>query len=100
MEEQLRLPPLEIVAKACLNLNISESTSRDLFESYDRFLAILDDSQKRSELARAYSHEDLRNSKAWKEVRDVSQPFHEALISLFLRDDERLKNLTLQYGLF
>lgn len=100
IETELSLPPLEIVAKACLILKIADTTARALFDSYNRFLAILDDPGKRAELADAHTHEDLRNSKAWDEVREVSRPFHAALISLFLRDDEHLKNLTLEYGVF
>jgi len=100
MESQLALPPLEIVAKACLILGTNDATSRTLFDSYNRFLAILDDPDKRAELARAHTHEDLRKSPAWDEVREVSRPFHAGLISLFLKEDERLKNLTLEYGVF
>jgi hypothetical protein len=100
LESQLSHSPLEIVAKACLTLRISEATSRALFYSYDRFLGILDDPEKRAELARAHTHEGLRRSNAWDEVREVSRPFHEALIALFLKDDEDLKNLTLEYGVF
>src|ERR1019366_8116577 len=97
LETQLANAPLDVVAKACLNLRISEATSRALFDSYDRFLGILDHPEKRAELARAQTHEDLRSSKAWDEVREVSRPFHEALIALFLKDDEDLKSLTLEY---
>jgi predicted nucleotidyltransferase len=100
MEDQLSCPPLEIVAKACLTLRISDATSRLLFNSYDRFLSILDDQEKRAELARAHTHEDLRGSKAWDQVRAVSRPFHAALIALFLKEDEDLKNLTFEYGVF
>jgi hypothetical protein len=76
------------------------ATARSIFDNYDRFLAILDDKKKRDELERAKSHEDLRNSEAWKEVRDVSRPFHEGLVALFLNDDEDLKTLTMKYGVF
>lgn len=100
MDDQLSRPPLEIVAKTCLNLHITDATARTLFDSYDRFLAILDDLDKRAELARPHTHEDLRHSKAWDEVREVSRPFHASLIALFLKDDEDLKNLTLEYGVF
>jgi predicted nucleotidyltransferase len=100
LENQLSHSPLEIVAKACLNLRISDTTARGLFDSYDRFLGILDDQEKRAELAQAHTHEDLRHSKAWDEVRAVSRPFHEALIALFLKDDEDLKKLTFEYGVF
>jgi hypothetical protein len=46
------------------------------------------------------SHDDLRNSKAWNEVREVSRPFHEALIALFFQGNEQLSELTLEYGIF
>ena len=70
------------------------------FGSYDRFLGILDDPQMRAELARAHTHEDLRHSTAWDEVRAASRPFHDALIGSFLKDDDELKKLTVEYGVF
>ncbi|MES1258866.1 MAG: nucleotidyltransferase domain-containing protein, partial [Acidobacteriota bacterium] len=100
MEDQLSRPPLEIVAKACLTLCISDDTSKSIFDSYNQFLEILDDPDKRGELERAHTHEDLRRSSAWNEVREVSHPFHAALIALFLKDNEDLKELTLEYGVF
>lgn len=100
LDDQFALSPLEIVAKACLDLHIRAETSLTLFNSYDRFLAVLNDEQKRDELARAHSHEDLRTSSAWKEVREVTQPFHQALVTLFLTDDVRLNKLTMEYGIF
>ena len=100
LENQLTHSPLEIVAKACLSLSIPDTTALMLFNSYDRFLGILDDQEKRTELALAHTHEDLRCSKAWDEIRDVSRPFHHALIALFLKDNDELKKLTFEYGLF
>ena len=100
LSDELARPPLETIAKACLELNVREATSRAIFHSYDQFLAILDDPQKRGELEQARTHDDLRMSAAWKEVRDVSQPFHEGLVNLFLRDDDRLKQLAMTYGVF
>ena len=100
MESQLSVTPLDLVAKACLELNIKPETARSIFDNYDRFLAILDDSQKRSELEKARTDEDLRTSKAWGDVREVSHPFHDGLVALFLRDDDNLKELTMQYGVF
>ncbi len=82
LENQFELSPLETVAHACLTLEIKGETTRKIFDSYDRFLAVLDDSDKREQLERARSHDDLRASKAWTEVREVSKPFHEGLVSL------------------
>jgi predicted nucleotidyltransferase len=100
IEQLFALTPLEIVAKACLDLNVKATTAHAIFDSYDQFLAILDDSDKRDELAKARTHEDLRNSTVWNEVRTVSKPFHEGLIALFLKDDEGLRGLTTTYGVF
>jgi hypothetical protein len=100
LEEQLAVTPLELIAKLCVHLNIDKGVVRNIFESYDGFLRILDDPAKRGELATARSHEDLRASKAWAEVRAVSMPFHDGLVALFLREDTPLRDLTMRYGLF
>lgn len=76
------------------------ATARSIFDNYNHFLAILDDADKRTELECANSDEDLRNSKAWEEVRSVSRPFHDGLVALFLSDDEPLRTLTMKYGVF
>jgi len=97
LEQQLSL---EILAKACIQQTIETKTAHDIFDNYDRFLGILDDPNKRDELTKARTHEDLRDSKAWNEVREVSRPFHDGLVALFLNDDKELKELTMKYGVF
>ena len=92
--------PLEIIAKACVDLGIHDATARDIFDSYDRFLGILDDPDQRADLERAQTHDDLRSSPTWAKIRDVSKPFHDGLVNLFLRDNEQLKDLTMKYGVF
>ena len=100
LSNELARPPLETIAKACLELRVREETSRAIFDSYNQFLAILDNPQKRGELEKARTHDDLPTSAAWKEVREVSRPFHEGLVNLFLQDDDRLKRLAMTYGVF
>jgi hypothetical protein len=100
LEDQFDSSPLETIASACLNLDIRKETALSIFDSYDKFLAVLDDEEKREELTRAQSHDDLRASKAWEEVRQVAKPFHRGLVDLFMTDDSRLKNLTVEYGIF
>ncbi len=98
--EQLAMPPLETIAKACNELAIADEIASKIFDSYDQFLGILDDPGKRSELTLAKSHDDLRKSAAWAEIRNVSVPFHEGLVALFLDGNEELKKLTTKYGVF
>jgi len=100
LADQLANPPLETIARLCLNLMIPDETTRSIFDNYDRFLGILDDFGKRQNLEEARSHDELRGSAAWREIREVSQPFHEALVHLFLRDNEDLQKLTMSYGYF
>lgn len=100
VESQLKLTPLERLAQLCLKLEISDQTVIQIFSNYDLFLGILDDQSKRDELAKASSHETLRQSLAWQEVRKVSVPFHRGLVSLFLDEHDELKKLTMDYGLF
>jgi predicted nucleotidyltransferase len=100
LERELALTPLEVIAKACLELHVSASTARAVFDNYDRFLGILDDREKRNELEKVRTHEDLRGSRVWGEIRDLSRPFHDGLVSLFLNDDDALKTLTMKYGVF
>ncbi|HZL25104.1 MAG TPA: nucleotidyltransferase domain-containing protein [Acidobacteriaceae bacterium] len=98
--EQFALTPLEIIAKACVDLGVPDATARDIFDNYDRFLSILDDREQREELERAQTHDDLRSSSTWETIRQVSKPFHDGLVALFLRDNEQLKGLTMKYGVF
>ena len=100
LADQLGTPPLETIAKACNKLNTSCETARKIFDNYDRFLGILDDKIKRDELAKVKIHADLRDSSAWREIRDVSAPFHEGLVALFLGGDNELRDLTMKYGVF
>ncbi|HEY3740575.1 MAG TPA: nucleotidyltransferase domain-containing protein [Bryobacteraceae bacterium] len=100
LSERLGTPPLETIAKMCNELNLSSDAARKLFDNYDRFLGILDHKDKRDELEKAKSHDDLRDSNAWREIRDVSAPFHEGLVTLFLRGNNELTDLTMKYGVF
>ncbi len=100
LEDRLALPPLEVMAKACVQLNIAQDTVESLFDSYNRFLLIMDDPRRRSELEYAHTHEDLRNSKVWKEMGGISRQFHHSLVALFMKGNESLCELTMEYGLF
>jgi hypothetical protein len=97
---QLFLTPLNMMAKVCVELTTTDKTARSIFDSYDSFLRILDDADKRAELERVRTHDDLRKSAAWNEIRDVSHPFHDGLVALFLKENSRLTKLTTTYGIF
>ena len=100
IEKLLAITPLEMLARMSLLPDVNNDTIHKIFNSYDAFLGILDNSEKRSDLERARTHEDLRRSAVWSEIRAVSRPFHDGLVSLFLNDNEDLKQLTMTYGVF
>ena len=50
LEDQFNSFPLETIASACLSLDIKKETALRIFDSYDKFLAVLDDQDKREEL--------------------------------------------------
>ena len=100
IERQFALSPLELIAKTCLDLKVSDATVHAIFDNYDRFLAILDDPGMRNLLAAARTHSDLRDSIVWNEIRKISKPFHDGLVALFLNEDDKLKQLTMTYGVF
>lgn len=97
---QFSFTPLETIAKVCSELKVTQGTLAGIFDNYDRFLAILDDRNKRDDLEMARTHHDLRKSEAWNEIRNVSKPFHDGLVALFLKEHERLTELTMTYGIF
>ena len=99
IEDELHQTPLDILAQGALRQAIDPDTGLKLFNSYDRFLNILDDPGKRVEL------EDLKEpqigtSVVWKEISDLSRTFQAGLIELFFGNDKELCDITTQYGVF
>lgn len=63
------------------------------------FLGILSDPEKRIELKRLKLDNALTNE-VWNEARAASHRFRPAVEDLFLKDDAKLRELTLRYGIF
>ncbi len=103
MEEHLRTfvqkTPLEILATFLLELRIKSETAVKLFSSYNSFLALLNDPDKRERLKKL-SLEEIRTDSVFAEVRSISRVFQEGLTALFFYDNEKLRDLTIFYGVF
>lgn len=99
MERELSQTPLELLARAASRPSVNRLTQRKLFDSYDRFLAILDDPQKREALERM-AQADMASSAVWEEIRQISHAFQSGLKEVFFGDDEGLRKLTTDYGVF
>ena len=99
LESQLTQVPLELLAQAASRPKIDKSTAKKLFDSYNQFLAALDDRDKREELE-SLREPQLSTSKAWQEIRQISRDFHSALLDLFFGEDAELKRLSVEYAVF
>ncbi len=103
MEEHLRSfvqkTPLEILATFLLELKIKRETAVKLFSSYNAFLSILEDVDKRERLKKL-SLEEIPTDPVFGEIRNISRVFQEGLTALFFYDSEKLRDLTIFYGVF
>jgi hypothetical protein len=99
MEGELAQTPLELLARVALRPSIGRDTQRNLFDSYDRFLGILDDQEKRDALKKM-TETEMATSEVWDEIRTISHAFHSGLKAVFFGDDEELRKLTTDYGVF
>jgi predicted nucleotidyltransferase len=99
MEGELAETALALLARATSRPSIKTDTRRKLFDSYDRFLAILDDQEKRDSLERL-TEDEMATSRVWGEIREISHAFHSGLKDLFFGDDEELRKLATDYGVF
>jgi len=91
--------PLEILATVLLERGIKPETSVKLFSSYNAFLALLDDEEKRNRLKKLHLDE-VSTDAVFGEVRKMSKIFQDGLTALFFYDDEKLRDLTIFYGVF
>jgi len=97
--QALRLTPLELLARASINLKLPEADVRSVFESYEAFLALLDSEEKRKTL-RCLTFEDAVEERLFAEVRSMGHEFHDALERLFSQPGTPLGILTLRYAIF
>jgi len=95
----VQLTPLEGLARVCLNLDC-KSEAKELFEAYDEYLALIGDAKKRDHLVSRVAFEAALNDPIFKEVREISHRFANALELLFFDSNEKLTELTKKYGVF
>jgi predicted nucleotidyltransferase len=95
-----RLTPLEILANALLPHSQLDETARTLFDTYNEFLAQLDNPVSRDRLEVLERHQVSADS-LYQDMRELSHTFQDALTQLFLEENgTRLWELTKVYGVF
>jgi len=95
----LRLTPLELLARACINLDLPKTDVKSVFTTYDKFLAIMKSKKKREDLEKLTFEDSLKHP-VFLEVRDLGHEFQAALERLFLKPKTEIGKLTLRYGIF
>jgi hypothetical protein len=99
LRERLRVTPLESLAEALLRPSVSPETARALFDSYDAFLGLLADPERRAGLKRL-PLDALGADATFTEVRQLGREFQRGLDRLFFEEDEELRELIKRYGVF
>jgi hypothetical protein len=95
----LQRTPLDVLAHGLLHSAVRPETGKVLFDAYDAFVAVLADEEKRAHLE-ALPPESLSGDEVFIEVSRLGKRFQEGLTRMFFREDERLAELTVTYGVF
>jgi predicted nucleotidyltransferase len=99
LRERIQVTPLESLAEVLLRPSISPDTGRALFGSYDAFLELLDDPEKRNRL-KDLPLDELGTDATFKLVRQLGREFQGGLDRLFFEEDATLRELIKRYGVF
>jgi hypothetical protein len=94
----VKLTPLEILAKSIGLYRIPNPIGKELFDSYAKFLKVLDDKDDRKALEDLRS-EDSRTDPTFNRIRGISESFEHALDYIFF-EDPQIAPLTRKYGVF
>jgi hypothetical protein len=91
--------PLDILAQACMRYEANADTVCGLFESYDSFLAALDDPNARQHLEKI-DYATSKNDPQFKDLRETSHRFQESLKTFFFETNDSLRDLMQEYAVF
>ena len=97
--ERTRISPLNQLAEVALRSAISLETARKIFDAYDDFIGVLADDEKRTHL-RELTFDEFDNDQLFKDVQRITGKFQDGLDKLFFEEDEVLKKLIRDYGVF
>lgn len=96
----VRKTPLGIFAELFLAHDSLAPTAKRLFDTYDNFLAILNDDEKRLRLE-TLAHDEIAEDPVYQAVRVLGHEFQEGLDRVFFDPDSpKLYELTRTYGVF
>lgn len=99
LKKYVSITPLETIAEAMLRYEVSSRTAQRVFDSYDTFLEVLNDENKRESL-KSLAPEQWQSDKLFNEMREVSHEYQKGLVDLFFNENDDLSGLMKEYGVF
>jgi hypothetical protein len=90
--------PMDVCARAFVERGKLE-TAKDFFDAYDEFLGKLANETIRSQL-KTLNYEAAAENDEFQHLRTTSHKFQEAALKFFFCDNDEVKELTEQYGIF
>jgi predicted nucleotidyltransferase len=99
LQEIFDMTSLEIVASVFNGMPHLASAARNIFESYDGFLGIIADENKRKRLEELKEEEAERDG-IYQEARQYSHVFRDGLLQFFFDAESGMDELTKNYGVF
>ena len=99
MRRIFALTPLEITAGVLLRYSHLAEPARKIFDSYDQFLGILADNEKRAHLE-SLGEEAGDTDEVYHTARQLSHTFRDGLLEFFFDQRSEMDELTKNYGVF
>jgi predicted nucleotidyltransferase len=96
---QINEAPLDVVADFLLRENADQATVCLIFDSYDRFLAMMEDSDSRERLE-ALTYAEARDDSLFNEFRNVGENFQDGIRRLFFDTNTQIARLSQVYAVF
>ena len=91
--------PLEIIAGMPLHLPHLHAAAGQILGSYDEFLGILADDEKRNRLE-SLTEDEAETDEVYQMARRFSHAFRDGLLELFFDSKSDMETLTKNYGVF
>jgi predicted nucleotidyltransferase len=98
IRDYVRMTPLEVLGSFVKRYNIPDSVAHELFDSYAKFLRVLNEETSRKALDQLRS-EDSETDPTFQQIREISETFKGALDDIFF-DNRQISRLTREYGVF
>jgi predicted nucleotidyltransferase len=99
LTELAAMKPIDILIKVCLDASLDENELVNILTAYDKFLGILSDSDERKKLI-GLKMTKVYDDENFIKARKICDAFQESLTKLFITQDSKLKEFTINYGIF